>query len=170
MRQIRTKAEYEALCDEIWHHNRCYFQESAPEISDEDFDKLVVLLEQTERDHREWISPTSPTQRIGEKPLEGFADVTHDEPMLSLKKTETDAKDLEIKLIAEAKRKEEAELRNAGFALRAQEEASRKAIEQEAAAFVRAAIAKTVELSPKAIDETLIAKAVKEARQGQSSI
>lgn len=84
-----------------------------------------------------------------------------------LKKTETDAKDLEAKLIAEAKRKEEAELKSAGFALRAQEEASRKAVEQEAAAFVRTAIAKTVELAPDAIDETLIAKAVREARQSR---
>lgn len=86
MRKIATKAEYEALCDEIWHHNRCYFQEAAPEISDEAFDELVVLLEKTERDHPEWISSTSPTQRIGEKPLEGFVDVVHEEPMLSLEK------------------------------------------------------------------------------------
>jgi DNA ligase (NAD+) len=86
MKQIRTKAEYEALCDEIWHHNRCYFQEAAPEISDEAFDKLVALLEQAEQEHPEWISPTSPTQRIGERPLEGFADVVHEEPMLSLEK------------------------------------------------------------------------------------
>lgn len=86
MRQIRNKAEYEALCDEIWHHNRCYFQEAAPEISDEAFDALVALLEKTEKEHPEWISPTSPSQRIGEKPLEGFAEVVHAEPMLSLEK------------------------------------------------------------------------------------
>jgi DNA ligase (NAD+) len=86
MRVIRNKAEYEALCDEIWHHNRCYFQEAAPEISDEAFDQLVSLLEKTEQQHPEWISPTSPTQRIGEKPLEGFAEVVHAEPMLSLEK------------------------------------------------------------------------------------
>ena len=89
MRQIKNKAEYEALCDEIWHHNRCYFQEAAPEISDEAFDSLVALLEQVEREHPEWISPTSPTQRLGEKPLEGFADVAHEEPMLSLEKAFT---------------------------------------------------------------------------------
>lgn len=77
MREIRSKAEYEALCDEVWHHNRCYFQDAAPEISDEMFDALTALLERTERDHPEWISPTSPTQRIGEKPLEGFDEVVH---------------------------------------------------------------------------------------------
>ena len=86
MRQIRTKTDYETLCDEIWHHNRCYFQEASPEISDEEFDTQVLLLEQTERDHPEWVSPTSPTQRVGEKPLTGFPDVIHSEPMLSLEK------------------------------------------------------------------------------------
>jgi DNA ligase (NAD+) len=86
MRTVSSKAEYEALCDEIWHHNRCYFQEAAPEISDEEFDALVRLLEKTESEHPEWISPTSPTQRLGEKPLEGFQEVTHEEPMLSLEK------------------------------------------------------------------------------------
>ena len=81
-----------------------------------------------------------------------------------LKKTEGDAKELESKLIAEAKRKEVVELKNGEAALRAQKEASRRVIEQEAAAFVRAAIIKTVELSPGAIDDALIAKAVKETR------
>ena len=82
-----------------------------------------------------------------------------------LKKTEGDAKELESKLIAEAKRKEAVELKNGEAALRAQEEASRRTVEQEAAAFIRAAIVKTVELSPDAIDDALIAKAVKETRR-----
>jgi DNA ligase (NAD+) len=86
MRRVGTEAEYEALCDEIWRHNRCYFQDASPEISDETFDALVVLLEKTEQEHPEWISPTSPTRRVGEKPLEGFAEVIHAEPMLSLEK------------------------------------------------------------------------------------
>jgi DNA ligase (NAD+) len=86
MRVIRTKEEYEALCEEIWHHNRLYFQQAAPEISDEEFDALVVLLEKTEQLHPDWISPTSPTQRIGERPLEGFSEVVHAAPMLSLEK------------------------------------------------------------------------------------
>lgn len=86
MRTISSRAEYEALCDEIWHHNRCYFQEAAPEISDEEFDSLTRLLEVTEKEHPEWISVTSPTQRLGEKPLDGFQEITHQEPMLSLEK------------------------------------------------------------------------------------
>jgi DNA ligase (NAD+) len=90
MRAIRTKAEYEELCNEIWEHNRRYFQEASPEISDEAFDQLVALLERTEAEHPDWISPTSPTQRIGERPLEGFAEVVHAEPMLSLEKAFTE--------------------------------------------------------------------------------
>ncbi len=82
-----------------------------------------------------------------------------------LKKTESDAKELEAKLVAEAKKREITELKNAESALRAQEEASRRAMEKEAAALVRAALVKTVELSPNLIDDALIARAVQEAKQ-----
>lgn len=84
-----TFQEYEALCDEVWHHNRLYFQESRPEISDDEYDKLVVLLEAIEAEHPDWISDTSPTRRLGEKPLEGFQDVVHRQVMLSLEKAFT---------------------------------------------------------------------------------
>ncbi len=82
--------EYEALCDEVWHHNRLYFQESRPEISDDDFDKLVKRLEAIEAEHPDWISETSPTRRLGERPLEGFSEVVHRQPMLSLEKAFTE--------------------------------------------------------------------------------
>jgi F-type H+-transporting ATPase subunit b len=81
-----------------------------------------------------------------------------------LKKTERDAKELEADLLAQAKRKEAAELANAAAARMAQEEAARRSMELEAAGLVRSAIAKTVELKPEAIDDALIARAVKEAR------
>ncbi len=81
-----TEQEYEALCDEVWHHNRLYFQESRPEISDDDYDKLVKRVEEIEQKHPEWISETSPTRRLGEKPLEGFKEVVHSQVMLSLEK------------------------------------------------------------------------------------
>jgi len=87
---VTTRKEYEALCDEVWHHNRLYFQEMRPEISDDAFDALVSRLETIEKEHPEWISDTSPTQRIGEKPLEGFKDVVHKKPMLSLEKAFTE--------------------------------------------------------------------------------
>lgn len=80
-----------------------------------------------------------------------------------LKRTEDEAKDLEAKLLAVAKQHEEEAMASAKVRLRAQEEESRRATEREAAQFVRAAIEKTVELSPAAIDDALIARAVKEA-------
>ena len=82
-----------------------------------------------------------------------------------LKKTESDAKVLEANLLAEANRKTAEERKNAEAALRAEEEASRRAMEQEAAALVKAAIIKTVELSPTAVDEALIQRAIKGVRE-----
>jgi F-type H+-transporting ATPase subunit b len=83
-----------------------------------------------------------------------------------LKKTESDARELEIKLIAEAKRKEAIELKNAEAALRAQEEESRRTAEKEAVTLVRAAIVKTVELAPGAIDDALISRAIGKLHEG----
>ncbi|HVM77277.1 MAG TPA: ATP synthase F0 subunit B [Candidatus Paceibacterota bacterium] len=82
--------------------------------------------------------------------------------MSILKKTESDAKELEAKLLAEARRKEAEELAATQATIRAKEEESRRGMEREAAAMVRMAIAKTVELSPDKIDDALIARAVKE--------
>ncbi len=83
-----------------------------------------------------------------------------------LKKTEIDAKELEAKMLAEARRKEAEELAATESMLRAKEEESRRGMEKEAAAMVRMAIAKTVELSPEKIDDALIARAVKEIAEG----
>ncbi len=82
-----------------------------------------------------------------------------------IKKTEAEAKELEAKLLAVAKQHEAEAMKGAEARLRVQEEESRRASEREAARLVRAAIEKTVELSPSAIDEALIARAVKEATQ-----
>ncbi len=79
-------------------------------------------------------------------------------------KTEQDAKVLEAKLIADARRKEAEEMASLAAAQRAKEEDSRRAMEKEAVGLVRRAIARTVEMKPEAIDEALIARAVKEAR------
>ncbi len=80
-----------------------------------------------------------------------------------LKKTESDAKTLEEKLLAEAKRKEDDAVKSTAVRLLAQEEESRRAMEKEAAALVRRPIVKTVELSPEKIDDALISRAVREA-------
>jgi F-type H+-transporting ATPase subunit b len=85
-----------------------------------------------------------------------------------LKKTENDAKVLEAKLLFEAKRKEAEELKNTEALLRAEEMASRRAIEKEAATLIKAAIIKTVELSPESIDDALITKAIKGIHEGEA--
>ncbi|MDR3582028.1 MAG: hypothetical protein P4L67_02010 [Candidatus Pacebacteria bacterium] len=85
------------------------------------------------------------------------------EAMGILKRTESDAKTLEEKLLAEAKRKEDEAVGATAVRLRTQEEESRRAMEKEAAALVKQALVRTVELAPDAIDDALIAKAVREA-------
>ncbi|HET9578233.1 MAG TPA: NAD-dependent DNA ligase LigA, partial [Usitatibacter sp.] len=78
----RARAEW--LRREIERHNRLYYSEAAPEISDEAFDKLFQELQQLEAQHPELVTPDSPTQRVGAAPSEGFAPVAHRVPMLSL--------------------------------------------------------------------------------------
>lgn len=84
-----TKHSYDELCELIWRHNRLYYIEHSPAISDEEYDRLFKRLELMENDHPEWISPSSPTQRVNESPTEGFRTVEHHIPMLSLANTYT---------------------------------------------------------------------------------
>src|ERR1700693_33564 len=79
-RTIAARAE--KLRREIERHNRLYYQEAAPEIAD--FDRLFQELLRLETEHPELAAPDSPTQRVGAAPSEGFAEVTHRVPMLSL--------------------------------------------------------------------------------------
>jgi DNA ligase (NAD+) len=79
--------DYQRLCHEVWEHNRRYYVLCAPTISDQEFDRLLKRVEQIEAAHPEWIDPSSPTQRVGETPLEGFQQVRHAVPMLSLANT-----------------------------------------------------------------------------------
>ncbi len=69
---------------EIERHNRLYYNEAAPEVSDAQYDRLFRELAQIEADHPELFTPDSPTQRVGSMPSEGFAEVAHRVPMLSL--------------------------------------------------------------------------------------
>lgn len=70
----------------LHHHNHLYYIEARPEISDRDFDLLLKELEQLEAKHPELVTPDSPTQRVGGKPIDAFATVTHRLPMLSVDK------------------------------------------------------------------------------------
>jgi DNA ligase (NAD+) len=69
---------------EILAHDQRYYQEAAPTISDRDYDLLLRELRDLEASHPEWVTPDSPTQRVGGKPLDGFKQVSHLVPMLSL--------------------------------------------------------------------------------------
>ncbi len=79
-----AKEKIEKLKKEIRFHEYKYYVENAPVISDFEFDKLLKELERLESIYPEFITPDSPTQRIGEQPIEGFESVEHKNPMLSL--------------------------------------------------------------------------------------
>jgi len=75
------------LRNEIRRHDRLYYVEARPEIGDADYDALYHELEALEREHPEWATPDSPTQRVGGAPLAAFRQVRHAPPMMSLDKT-----------------------------------------------------------------------------------
>lgn len=77
----------EHLRDKIRHHEHLYFVMDAPEISDQEFDRLTTELKKIEAEHPELVTPDSPTQRVGGKPREGFLKAAHSSPMLSLDNT-----------------------------------------------------------------------------------
>jgi DNA ligase (NAD+) len=83
----QAAARVEKLRAEIRRHDRLYWIENNPEIPDETYDRLMGELRDLEAQFPELITPDSPTQRIGERPLEGFAHVRHAVPMLSIDNT-----------------------------------------------------------------------------------
>src|SRR5215213_9951174 len=85
----RVKERIDALRELLHHHAHQYYVLDAPEIPDAEYDKLFRELQDLEAQHPELLTPDSPTQRVGAKPLEGFAKVRHKVPMLSIR-TETD--------------------------------------------------------------------------------
>ena len=79
-----VQKELQSLREEIDRHNHLYFVLSRPEITDTQFDALMNKLRKFEENRPDLITAESPTQRIGEKLVGGFSQVTHDVPMLSL--------------------------------------------------------------------------------------
>jgi DNA ligase (NAD+) len=77
-------AKAEKLRRAIERHNKLYYNDAAPEISDADYDRLFHELVKLEAEHPDIATPDSPTQRVGAAPSEGFAAVSHRVPMLSL--------------------------------------------------------------------------------------
>src|SRR5689334_4907955 len=76
----------EELRRELLRHDRLYYVDAAPEITDAEYDALFRELAELEKAHPELVVPDSPTQRVG-APLpegQGFAQVRHEVPMLSI--------------------------------------------------------------------------------------
>ena len=72
------------LREQINHHNYRYYVLDDTEISDGEYDRLMVDLRRLEEDHASLVTPESPTQRVGASPADGFDQVQHRLPMLSL--------------------------------------------------------------------------------------
>ena len=85
----RTEAEKNIaqLREEIRKHDRLYYQDAAPIISDREYDRLYKQLVDLETQFPDLLTPDSPTQHVGGKPLEAFAQIQHRAPMLSLDNT-----------------------------------------------------------------------------------
>ena len=75
------------LRQEIEEHNRRYYEDAAPTIGDQEYDRLYRELVDLEATNPELASPDSPTQRVGGRPLKAFKQITHRAPMLSLDNT-----------------------------------------------------------------------------------
>jgi len=83
----KIKKEIEELRKKITHHERLYYIENKPEISDVEFDKLMKHLESLEKKYPEFVTEDSPTQRVGGEPIESFKSSKHITPMLSMDNT-----------------------------------------------------------------------------------
>lgn len=87
-----TQSEQHAfeLREQLERYAYAYYVLDAPEVPDAEYDRLFRELEAIEREHPELQTPDSPTQRVGGAPREGFVQVTHKVPMLSLGNAFTD--------------------------------------------------------------------------------
>ena len=82
-----TAKEIAELRDDIRRHDRKYYVEAAPEITDLQYDRLMDRLKELEAAHPELITPDSPTQRVGDQPVEELQQFEHRVPMLSIDNT-----------------------------------------------------------------------------------
>lgn len=78
------------LREQLNYHSYRYYVLDSPEISDADYDQLMLELKKLEEENPEFITPDSPTQRVGAAPIETFGIVEHPQPLLSLANAFTD--------------------------------------------------------------------------------
>lgn len=100
--------QIEDLRANLEHHNRLYYVDALPEIPDRDYDHLMAELQQLEADHPQYDSATSPSHKVGGEPIDGFNQVTHKVPMLSIENafTEQEVKDWDASLCKEFDREQ----------------------------------------------------------------
>lgn len=87
MSEADARRRIDSLRAVIERHNRLYYVEARPEISDREYDRLYDELKQLEERHPGLVTPDSPTQRVGGQPLKEFSGVRHLRPMMSLDNT-----------------------------------------------------------------------------------
>jgi len=85
--KAQARTQIERLRREIEEHNYRYYVLAQPTITDYEYDQLVKRLQELEAQFPEFVTPDSPTQRVGGEPLKEFATVVHETPMLSLDNT-----------------------------------------------------------------------------------
>jgi DNA ligase (NAD+) len=89
MNRTEAQKRIAKLRDQIRRHDRLYYVEARPEISDYEYDKLFDELKKLEEQFPDLVTPDSPTQRVAGEPQKQFKSVRHNVPMLSLEKTDT---------------------------------------------------------------------------------
>ncbi|MCA9034220.1 MAG: NAD-dependent DNA ligase LigA [Planctomycetaceae bacterium] len=72
------------LREALERHNRLYYVEARPEVTDREYDALMAELMRLEDEHPEFESPNSPSRKVGGEPIDGFTQITHRVPMLSI--------------------------------------------------------------------------------------
>ncbi|HSW45833.1 MAG TPA: NAD-dependent DNA ligase LigA [Phycisphaerae bacterium] len=87
MTRQQTEKQIQQLREEIGRHDRAYYVSARPIISDREYDKLFDELKHLEGQYPDLVTPDSPTQRIGGRPLQGFRQVAHAVPMMSIDNT-----------------------------------------------------------------------------------
>jgi DNA ligase (NAD+) len=87
MEQKEAAKRIQQLREQVRQHDRLYYEQAAPIISDREYDRLYKELVDLETQFPDLVTPDSPTQRVGGKPLKAFEQVSHLIPMLSLDNT-----------------------------------------------------------------------------------
>lgn len=91
MDQKEAAKKIAELRDELRKHDRLYYEEATPIISDREYDRLYKELTDLEMQFPDLVTPDSPTKRVGGKPLQAFEQIAHLIPMLSLDNTYSEA-------------------------------------------------------------------------------